>query len=466
MIVDTRPDNLYTNSMIKPTQTGFGRVFINIPGIQNDFKLYNFMKIGSVDTTLGESEHIVTYVGDIPVSVGIMRDGSKTTSTSISGILPVNTKSTLEKLVGKLFNIQVHYGACRSPKEFYSFDSVIVLNGVEIASHSLSELNALQPSERAIVQETATLKVGNYYRITMPSFENVLQQDTLGIAYIPPESCGNATEAIAALADDGDFVNIYYSFDQGITWSNVDMQVAHEGIGTQSGMIYSNERLYFTTFNADGFLFSVRAESILNGVSEYSVLHRTSAIPINHIDSGINYLWGAGGATGAYLFKLNVHTNVIDIIETGLTTSPLHSVFVLNDDVVFFGGDNANYGIYSNGTVYTSTLPNASGEDITTIQAFDYNNLIISTTNKIYRTLNGGKTWSVVANNISALEIRFIDNIVGYAFTATGVYITLDSGLSWSKVYSYTSTSVNGALIVPTDYNKIFVATTAGLQST
>jgi len=51
-------------------------------------------------------------------------------------------------------DLQVHMGKCKDPQDFNAgWEKIVVLSGAAITNYSLSNLGALEPSERAVVNE-------------------------------------------------------------------------------------------------------------------------------------------------------------------------------------------------------------------------------------------------------------------------------------------------------------------------
>ncbi|MEZ4673907.1 MAG: hypothetical protein R2932_06640 [Caldilineaceae bacterium] len=114
--------------------TGQGRVFINSG---NGYRYHNFMKVETVDNHFGDITPIY-YIDDNnnAIEVAKIRSGTGRPTTSLSGYYQNTPNNSLEAL-GKRhtsFDIQVHYGYCRNPTDFSTFDAAIVLARSTIAA--------------------------------------------------------------------------------------------------------------------------------------------------------------------------------------------------------------------------------------------------------------------------------------------------------------------------------------------
>jgi len=466
---------------MQATQTGFGRVFINTPGVNNIFKLHNFMKLGPLDRTESQVEKIYSYNSkNEKINVAIVQTDESEITSSLSGNLPLSKRSVLETLRNKLFNIQIHYGNCSSPTDFYTFESAMILKDVTLLSYNLSELNAIVPSQRAVVTESANLSIGNYYRITYPKFTNIftISGSSLlnGVVYIERSDCdesiSNDVNLIGLLDKLGNTAFVY-SLDNGKNWVESGTSgVPHEGLPEEAKIIYANSRVYWSKINGGiARLYSFEASRILNGdtISE-SELYRTTIGGIKGLTKTSRYIYGVGGTSDGLILKVDLTNEKVEIIEenTVFTTVGLTAIDVLDDNFFVVGGLSGVYGIYHNGVLssYVIDYPGATAETVQSIKVFDQNNWLIGTDFSVFRTSNRGNTWQKLIQDGTYNNLTFYDNLYGYNVSSDAIYLTLDGGYSWKKVSSNISATVCSAFLSPEDHNQLYICYSEEIKKT
>ena len=169
-----------------------GRVFVNT-NPKDNFKFYNNMAVGAIETTLPAKEDIFTFDSRnkaIKIAENIDHIGEVT--SALSGYVPFNAATSLEKIIRqRRVNLQVHFGRCTNPANFDEFQSAIILKGVTLKTHGLSEPTTITTG-KALVQESATISIEDSYRIYLPNFVNAYQNEDehfFGIDFASVNDC-------------------------------------------------------------------------------------------------------------------------------------------------------------------------------------------------------------------------------------------------------------------------------------
>lgn len=254
-------------------QTGNGRAFINSG---NGYRYHNFMKVEAVDKPLGDVTPIY-YIDDNNNSIDVakIRSGSGRPTTSLSGYYQHTPNNSLEKLANgkKSFDIQIHYGNCRNPTDFNTFDAAIVLKNCDITGYGLSELTTLTPDGREIVTETAQVSFESLYRILpiteIPTMGKYIGNDApvFGVATMKRREKTVDTLIVGMITSYGQ-ITFAYSSDTGITWDKVDLDIQniHDGLPEHVNMILSDDYLYVSIIdNNDLYIYRVSTSSVING---------------------------------------------------------------------------------------------------------------------------------------------------------------------------------------------------------
>lgn len=458
-------------STLNPVFTGEGRIFINVngSGCGASYGFYNCMKLDGLDKSLGDVESVYcpdpnNYDQFIEVAT-IKGTDSRWTST-LSGKLPLAEYSPLEELLqqGCEFDIQVHFGRCSRPDDFYTFDSALIIQGARLTSYALSTVTAISPDERAAIDETAAISAASVYRIFAPSVANVgTVQAALGEIYgltlADAKQCGGACNTrsdgcqvwIATQNLDTDFL---YSINGGITWSTVDAgTLTHQGTIEQQPIIAVGSNVYTALLNtATGYIYSTPASTIVtdNAPTPSQVYSVAGGVAFYDLGVSSGYVWAVGGNGASYVVALDRSNNSSTVIDAGtlLPTSDMLSVYANSDDNVLIGGEAGNY-LYSTtfGVFTAGVLPTLS--DIIDVHMIDDNNWLAMNGTGIYCTSDKGKNWTLTLTNGNDGSFDFYDDVVGYAHYTDGVYRTIDSGNTWKRIHTQTVTSVNNMVACP-----------------
>ena len=122
---------------------------------------------------------------------------------------------------------------------------------------------------------------------------------------------------------------------------------------------------------------------------------------------------------------------------TSPTTQNLKSVYFLNADTGFIGGGSSTscaiFRTYNGGNTWTAlTAPTSNA--ISKIHFLTKDSGYIFTSNsQLYKTTDGGNTWMYI-RNFSANVMFFLNSSVGYLRGSNYVYRTLNGGLNWDSI--------------------------------
>lgn len=460
--------------MNRPALTSQGRLFINIPGESNIFKLYNFVKLGPLDKTFGEVEPIYSFTSDGKrIQVAISRDNIVEANTTISSLLPINSKSSLEKLTGKTFNLQVHYGMCGNPNNFYDFESVLILTNAETLSYSLTDLLAINPTQRATIEESASIKVNNFYRVTPLNFKTLYDaafgRTIHGITYVERLGCDDQNiDNIRwiGLLDNATFI---YTLDDGKTWlTNPAHSSGHTGLHLESTILNTKYNLFWTEKTGSAsYLYVTDAHSVLDGSTvTANSLYQTTAGAIRGLAATSKNLYAVGGQGSGYFIQVELENYAINRIDEGVTFpySSMYCVDALDDNLVVFGGEFGYYGVYKNGVLTPYLLDAAAVSIIRDIKLLDNNNWIVATDDSVFRTSNAGNTWTKVYDAVGNNQIAFYDSLYGYLVANSGVHLTLDGGFTWKLIETTAGVNVATAKLAPYDHNTLWIANLTAIK--
>lgn len=474
-----------SNIILNPVFTGEGRIFINPQGYGGGTKFvyHSSMKIDGLDKSLGDLEPI--YVPDPKkydsfIEVAAIQGSDSRVTSSLSGKLPIDTESPLESLARRKckFNMQVHYGRCSKPDDFTTYESAIILKDVSLTSYNLSTLVAANPGERALVDETASITLKEFYRIFNQTFINPIPQTSgrvLRVAHTDIEGCadecasysdGNMSWVALVDATTNDFA---VTADGGLTWTQFPNGATnHTSTSYDSILVAAGAYLFWTvTDSSDSTKFyAMDLESVKAGfaATAFELDIATDFIPKGHAVTD-NYLYIVGtdatGAADGKIYQIDKNTLAIQVVFTA--SYGITAIHALDDNTLIIG--NSDGEIYTSQVVgFFDLIGNAGGASSTInhVHMHDSKHWVATSGTSVYTTLNAGSSWvrvyeiNVSATDAEQADITWYDNLVGYMLFGQYIFKTIDSGTTWKRIYTgFTSTQGNNIVVNPYNPNII-----------
>lgn len=466
--------------------TGLGRVFVNSSGRQggNRYKYHACMKVDGVDKSLGDVTSIFCPKPDAYdefIEIGTIKGADSRATSTLTGYLPIDSRGILEEIFNQRcgFDLQIHYGQCNRPDDFNQFLSAMILKDVKLTSYAISALTARTPDERAAVDETAAISIGDFYRIYSTT-EAKLQPTQLtgnvnafGIDIASVKSCGdNCNER-----DDGCEVwigghvatNKSLSFiiteDGGSTWRTTSMRTTllHTAPEHLALLHISDGYVYvLVSQNFTSYVLRASITSILNGFADTTLIYTSPVSTYFHqMTSSDNYVWIAGvqQPSTVYVIAISKDTLIATPYTKVDTEGYMRAIYAYSDDSILTMGDNSNgyYTTIRGGLTKITTKPIAN-VSISAVKMFSQGKWVVGGADGIYYTNNYGVTWTKVLTTSGIMKFSFYDDIVGYAVTQAGTYRTLDSGNSWLQIGSTVTNHVYQVTVCPSNPNEYLAA--------
>lgn len=448
-----------------------GRVFVST-GITNPFKYYGSMAVGPIEKPMPAIENVLTIdsKGDVIKIAEIKDTAIQTASASLTGYIPMFSKSSLETLFSKSNSeIQIHYGTCTNPSDVNAFESALILRGVTLTSYGVSEPSTLMPN-RAVLQETANVSISNYYRIYTPTFNQVFGEagilSMLGIGFADSNYCdigNNNLDILIIFYEFDGFGRFAYSFDNGASWNiNPDLFAPNSGGPLDTSLIISKNKIYWShVYLTDAYVLSVDVNDIINdnSISTSLVFKYPSYSIIKDMSATSKYVWCAGGDGASFVMRIDLSDNTTEIIDNDeiFTGIPVNAIDALHDDFVVVVGGDDNIGLYQNDSFFLSTIGIDSMAFLSDVKVFDENHWVVASDMGLYITTNGGVSWKKTFTVENTCKFTFFDDLVGYAANSQGVYRTMDGGNTWRKVYTAASwTGIHAAAIDKNNPNNLY----------
>jgi len=473
------------NIILNPVFTGEGRIFINPQGYGGGtkFNYHSSMKIDGLDKSLGDLEPV--YVPDPSkydafIEIASIQGSDSRVTSSLSGKLPIDTESPLEILARKKckFNMQVHYGRCSKPDDFTTYESAIILKDVTLTSYNLSTLVASNPGERAMIDETASITLREFYRVFNQSFISPVPNTSgrvLRIAHADIEGCSDECSSYSdgnliwiALIDatTNDFA---VTVDGGLTWTQfANGATGHTATHYDAILVASGSYLFWTvTDNSDTTKFyAADLESVKAGFAPTALeLSLTTTFRPKGYAVTENYVYVVGtdaaGTGGGEVWQIDKNTLAINLVHS--SSAGITAVHALDDDTIIIG--NSDGELYLSEIVgFFNLVGNLGSADsaISHIHMHDEKHWIGTSGTRVFATLNAGNSWvrvyDIPFGDADDAYVTWFDNLVGYMIFDQYILKTIDSGTTWKKIYTgFTATQSNCIVVNPFNPN-IFIA--------
>lgn len=372
---------------------------------------------------------------------------------------------------GCAFDLHLHYGLCARPTDFNNYDKVAVFENVSITSYGTDPLVTLTSGDRAEVNETVDISVGNYYEVVPLSYA---ETDTVNTAllsaiidsvYADAASCGigctdssTGCEIMFAIDADGDLA---FSENGGNTWvfATNAWGTATVGVGYLNGLVW--------TYNtANSSIYSATKEDALANAAPGATAASTGSETAADMANGFSF--GLVVGSNGLVAILRSPGSGFDTVYTGSFTTEDYTVVNFNpyQDIALVGGTN-------NALLYT---PN--GEDFITVTGPSAQNAVTVTAvlpvsekkwlvgyndGDVYATDNAGGSWTLVSvpgGTQAVKDLAMSTAHVLWMLKNSILYQSVDGGATWvkqpnSKKAFPTHSALNDVLICSYDVNKV-----------
>lgn len=450
--------------MADPIQTGFSRVFLleNRAGPANVPTYEGLMKASGITWPQGDVETI-----RIPSSESY---DSFETIGKVSGdqgnpemTLTARYTTDISKLLklarlGCDHDIQVHMGKCQNPSDFNGgWDKIVVLEAARATNYSTEDLGALQPSERAMVNEEAPFTGEDLYEIKKILFSEIgaaaIVQEVVDVVVCDAVNCGacgiksDGCQVVFGLTlsaggSPGLSAEVLYTENGGSTIgdTNITTLAANEN---PNGMACVGVNLVVISEDSES-LHHAPISDILDGDETWTEV--TSGFvatfgPLSIWSVDPSHTWIV--AEGGYVYFTSDPTAGVEVQSSGSATSQdLNAVHALNIlDILAVGASNAVIYSRDGGASWSSVTGPAVGVNLNCCWMKTATEWFVGAANgRLYYTRDSGVTWtekSFPGNGAGSVrDIVFSSDSVGYLAHSTAapagrILRTISGGNSW-----------------------------------
>ncbi len=355
-------------------------------------------------------------------------------------------------------DIQVHMGKCKDPQDFNGgWEKIVILEAARLTNYSLANLGALEPSERAKVNEEVPFSGEDLYEVLPITFQEKAASEVvrkiIDMTVCDKISCGacgdpsDGCEKIFALSvsiagSPGLLAEVVYSSDGGNTWNFITVSTL-AATEDPSAFACVGTKLVVTQLSGAALHYATISE-ILAGTATWTKVTTGFVAgkgPNAIVSTDPRHTWLVGD--DGYVYFTEDPTAGVSVQEAGVITGEdlmaVHAYDQLN--VVAVGDANAMLVTRNGGDTWAAVTGPEAGAGLTCIFMKGANEWFVGTsTGKLWYTIDGGVTWTLKSFPGSAAgtvkDITFVTPSVGYmahntAANAGRILRTIDGGHSW-----------------------------------
>ena len=444
---------------MNPARNDLARVFLFPNGIFKCDTRGQFASCVSVDALTQDRGEITTIECPSPyqygefVQIGSFPGQLSRMTTTLSGRMSRIDLSQFYKLFRDncAFDMHLHFGLCQQPNAFNQFDKALVFEDVQVTSFTSDPLIALQSGDRAVINESIAISIGNFYEVVNLSYSErapALTQAGTSIVKViicDRRSCGNCEEGstgcqkIFAIDDTDRF---YFTNDGGITWDVLTVETDDMVPVSPTGLIdmacWGDDVLLLDDvgefwFADRGGLFDGSVTTFQQGDPILTFAPTSFATSLN--STGV--IVGAGGNIALFT-DFDGGTVLVD---AGFATSEaLNAVAIGMDGTAVAVGANNAVVFSDNGETWfpTNSDPGTPATALVSVAVKGSRNWLVGAANgELWCTDNAGASWARVeypgwASNTNPIsEIDVATSHVIYFVSGNRLYRSLDGGNSW-----------------------------------
>ena len=438
-------------------QSGYSRVFlIKNRAAPNHSPMYQGLwKAGALSWAQGDVTNI--YVPDpdnynaFKVAGDIAGDIGRPEMT-IMGRYSLDVSELLRLAPkGCKHDFQIHMGKCENPQDFnHGWSKILVLEGGKITNYSTEDLGALEPSQRAVVNEEVPISADDAYEVKALGFASKARtevtEEVVDTIFCRGDICAECDadcSTILALMSPASYAKARYVFstDGGLTWTDgiVSSSTANDVLDA-----FSCVGDYLVVLNRTAARIEyARLSDVTSGSPTWTSVSTgfvAAGAPLAIWSASPSFTWIVG--LGGYIYLMEDPSNGVSVQDAGVATPrdlhDIHGVDSLN--VVAVGNDNSVVYTNNGGLTWTSvTGPNPSDNLNCVWMASESVWWVGDEVGNLWYTLDKGSTWTAKvfpgSGSGSVEELVFVKPSVGYMIHNVGgagkLLRTIDGGYSW-----------------------------------
>lgn len=354
--------------------------------------------------------------------------------------------------------LHIHIGRCKDPKDFNrGWEKALILEKARVTSYSTDDLGALDPSERAIVNEEVPFTGEDYYEVkpivlSEHAAAQVVQEivdivvcdsKSCGFCGLPSDGCSIVFGiTMSAGGSPGLPAEVIYTEDGGSTWGDVTITTL---AANEDPDALACVGIYLVVVSVESnSLHYAEIADILDETQvwvEVSTGFVVGGEPRDIFAAGSSFVWIVGA--GGYIYFTADVTGGVEVQSAGgVTTQVLNAIHGYDTlNLVAVGAANAVVYTTDGGTTWQSVTGPAVGVVLNTVFMRSETEWWVGTAGgALWYTRDSGQTWTQKTFSGSGSgqvrDIVFITPSVGFmahdtAAAAGRIFRTIDGGYSW-----------------------------------
>ena len=335
------------------------------------------------------------------------------------------------------FDIQIHQGTCKDPRDFDSgWDKIRVFEGAHASSYSTSDLGSLESGDVDKVTEELEISAKTYYEILPMTYSekasSEVTNEVIAIVVCDLPSCGDCDDpsdgcqkvfAVSAPAgtSPGLAAEVIYSEDGFATASDTPITTLAAGQDPDDAECVGNNLVVVSNAVTDFGLHYAATADILAGTETWTKI--TNGLVATNYPTCISsasprHTWI--GADNGYVYFTADPTNSVSIQESGsLTTEDLRDIYAYSTKLVV-AVCSAGVVLYTNnGEDWALATSPAAGVDLNCVFIRKPKEWWVGDDNgQLWYTRDAGVTWTEKefsgSGSGSVNAIKFVSDSVGF----------------------------------------------------
>lgn len=450
------------SSTFVPGQTGFTRVFLIDGRARGDHTpdYEHQLKMMSVEQSFGDVTNIYTphpEVYDKFLVIGSVRAEEERPTTQLMGRYAADLRSELLRLakLGCAVDVQLHIGRCTNPADFNEFEKILIFEEAFIPNWATDDLGALQPDEKALINETADISAVRLYEVLPISIAeragDIVTQEVLDVVICDTIACGDCEDAsdgcqkIFAISDSaagspGTPADVVWSLDGGVNFFARDIDTLSVG-ESPTGVACIDTYLVVTADDSSHHI------TLLEDFDEAATVLQWSEVA-GYSPEVPNDIWSTGlqgfvVGTGGFVWRILDPTQAPEELDAGVATADdLNAVHAIGEDFAVAGGNNGSVVFSTNGVLWQAASSAPSADNILAVWAKTEDEWWVGTdAGQLFYTLDEGVSWREKtfpsSGSGQVTDIAFASDSVAYlAHEPAGqdgrLLRSYDGGHSWN----------------------------------
>lgn len=410
-----------TDGTFTPLQTGNTRVFLIEGRARGDHApgYFHQLKMMGVEQSFGDVENIFSPDPDTFgkfLVLGTVRAEEERPTTQLMGRYAENIRSTLLRLakIGCENDVQLHMGECTDPSDFNEFDKALVMEGALIPTWSTDDLGALQPDEKAQVNETADISAIRLFEIVPLTVAerggDVLASIAVDVVICDSIQCGECEElsdgcqriyvlAISPGGSPGTPADVIFSIDGGSQFFERSINSMTPGDNPQE-IACLGQFLIVTDGDNDQVHIALKDE--FDGIQFPNWTAVTAGFTVT---SGPRSIWSVGNfaflaGDDGFIYGMTDPPSGVFLLDAGVAlTGVITNIHALSDQFALAGDANGDVAFTNNQDLWQRVTP-PNGDAITAIWAKTETEFWAATGvgggNALFFSLDQGVSWTAV----------------------------------------------------------------------